>query len=176
VTNQERDAIWIKTEPTPDGKSFVVTVDFSADCSVTLTPDQTTAYAKDVLTAVQRAEYDAAVMRQLTPMTDKVTAFQMVQDLRGDRPELAHTAPLELEPGVAMDGDGESFRPFIRLGLNGETFGQWDTETARGHALGMLEVTIAADMDAAYARALVALIGVERNVAMNVVGDLARHR
>jgi len=176
MTDEDRDSIWIITEPTPDGTGYMATVHFNEDRAVTLTPEQAVAYATDVLTVVGRAEYDAAVMRQITKLTgEPANGVQMIKDLRDDRPTLTATAPLVMEPSVAVD-DGNVFRPFIALHMEGKQFGQWTMDDARGHAVGLLEVCAVADMDAAYARSLVSLIGLDKERALAVVGDLARYR
>lgn len=166
--------VWIKTEPTIDGNSYMVTLDASDDVSVSLTPTEALSHAQGVLAAARRAAYDAAVMRQLTSKVgiDDRSAMEFVMSMRDDRPPLAKdaTAPLWLEPGVTPPPE---FRPFLVLSINGEKVGQWDVDQAEQHAAWVLAMTGNADLDSGYFRAL-RTIGIGEDRARNVVDDL-RH-
>lgn len=168
------DAVWVRTEPSLDGRTYVVTVEASEDLACTLSPQEATQYALAVLTAASRADYDASVARQMTKVVgSKDAVLQLVTDLRRDRPPLddSATAPLTFEPGV-----NSKHQPFLLLKLNGEPVGQWDVEDARSHALAVMEAVVCADLDSAYYRALTSLVGIEEPRARNVVEDLARWR
>lgn len=174
MADPAEDSVWIRTAPTVDGSGYVVTVEASADRAVVLTPDRALRYASAVLGAVQRAEYDAAVVRQLTAvLSDKSEAARMVIDLRGARPPLdvEATAPLAVEPGV-----NSRHEPFLHLRVDGELDGQWTLPDARQHALTVLEAVGAADLDSGYYRALRGSIGLEEGEARAVVEDVAKWR
>jgi hypothetical protein len=180
MTSENDGMIWFRTEPTPDGKGYMITVDFDDDHSVALNRSEALAYASDVITAVARAEYDAAVMNQMAPKFDDLaTPFQLVKDMRADRPEFTGLGDLGLEPSAAMDSlpdGGVRFRPFIAIYFKSEKIGQWDSQTAREHAIGLLEVAAVCDLDAAYVRELVGMVGLSHDAAVGVVNDLMRHR
>lgn len=168
------DAIWIKTEPSVDGSTYVVSVEFSDDRAIVLTPERVLRYATTVLGAAQRAEYDAAVFAQMrTLVTDDRAVAELITDLREDRPPLddAATAPLGLVPGVNREG-----KPFIAVHIDGKHVGQWDVPDARSHALHALETVEAAELDGHYFRALKGLVGLDENRARQVVEDIGRHR
>lgn len=166
--------VWIKTEPTVDGKAYVVTLEASDDTAVTLDPQRALRYAWGVLDAAHRAVYDAAVNRQLAALTDKNAAAQMINDMRQDRPPLDAdaTAPLAFEPGVSVF-TGE---PFLVVMVNGERQGQWTYGDAREHAMAVLETVVVADLDSGYYRALIGAVGLDEGRARQVVEDIGNHR
>jgi hypothetical protein len=167
------DAVWIKTEPSVDGSTYIATVEFSDDRSIVLTPDSAPRYAMTVLEAVARAEYDAAVFTQMSKRVDQKAVAQLITDLRKDRPDIdtSATKPLEIKPGVNRQGE-----PFLIVLIDDKPVGQWEIAAAKEHALTVLEVTKVADLDASYYRALTGLVGLEEHVARNVVDDLQHHR
>ena len=167
-------AVWIKTDPTPDGSGYIVTLEVGQDTARILTPDEAMAHAAGVLAAAHRAEYDAAVLAQLTKLgIDREGTVMVVRQLRADRPPLdpAVTYPLTLEPCV--NGAGV---PFITVASPGHEQGQWTTTDARSHAIAVLECVAVADLDAAYLRALTGLIGLDKNRARRAVEDLVNYR
>jgi len=171
---ESEGAVWIKTEPSVDGLTYTVTVEISEDRAIVLTPESAPRYAMTILEAVARAEYDAAVFKQMTGVApDQQLAFQVVSDLRQDRPEIdtSATKPLEIVPGV--NGKG---LPFLSVFIDGKQVGQWGIADAREHALFALEAVTGADLDAGYYRALTGLVGLDEARARNVIGDLIRHR
>lgn len=172
------DNVWVKTEPSVDGTTYTVTIEASPDVAVVLDHDRAARYAWGVLDAAHRADYDAAVLRQMRDKlgVDLRTIAQLVTDMRADRPPLddAGTYPLRLEPGVAADGGHGFLR--LSIGDDREPVGQWTTEDARQHALHVMESVKVADLDAGYRRALVGIVGVSDSTAQQAVGDLANFR
>ncbi len=170
------DGVWIKSEPSLDGSTYMVTVEASDDLARVLTPDDALQYAWGVLAAAQRADYDAAIIKQLRKLDLPLDAVgQMIADLRNDRPALdpAHTQPLRLQSGV-----NQKYEPFLLLYIGGaeEPAGQWTVHDARQHALTVLEVVSAAELDSAYYRALVGQVGIDGPRARNVVEDISNFR
>lgn len=165
--------VWIKTEPSVDGKTYVVSVAFSDDRSIVLTPDSSLRYASAVLAAAQRAEYDAAVFKQMRKLVDVEHAAQLIIDLRRDRPLLDSSplAPMRLEPGVNSEA-----KPFLAVFIDDQQVGQWDVPDAREHALGVLEAVTAAELDAGYFRALVGIINLDEARARHVIEDVGLYR
>lgn len=162
--------VWVRTHPSSSGRSYVVTVEYSKDVAVTIKPSEGEMYAGYVLASAMRAAHDAAVFAQLTTRgLSSDLAAQTILSLRADRPDLVRVArvPVELVPGVNDAGD-----PFLVLVLAGEEVAQWTVEDARSHAHGVLEAVSAADLDAAYYRHLIGVVGVEEPTARAVVGDL----
>jgi len=166
----EQGGVWIRTVPDMEG-IYRPVVELDDDTSHPIDDVTAVAYARAILVAVAYAEYDAAVIRQMTTVCNQEAAVDLVRRMRGDRPLLVWPAPLELEPGVSAR-TGEAF---LAVSLHGLRVGQWDMAQAREHALGVLEAVEVAPLDSAYLRALRA-IDVEEGRARVVVDDLARYR
>lgn len=170
--------VWIRTEPTPDDSGYMVTLSVGEDSIVHLTPERAFGYAQVLLGHICRAEHDAAIVRQMRkvmgtdPDTMKTIAL-LIRDVRDDRPPLDDeaTAPLTFEPGV-----NQSHKGFLTVSHRGEKFGTWGIKAAKSHALGIIEAVENANLDAAYVRALVGIVGIEKNRALNVVHDLVNYR
>jgi hypothetical protein len=170
----EEGIVWIASDPSPDGSTYLVTVEFSDDRSIPLTPQTAPRYAMTILEAMARAEDDAAVVAQMSEaVQDRDAVVAMIRDIDQDRPSIDYspTEPLILVPGV--DGKGE---PFLHVQIDGKLVGQWTMEGARDHACAALQMTAVADLDAGYYRALIGLIGLEPARARGVVHDLANYR
>lgn len=174
MSDEEENGIWIRSAPSVDGSTYVVELSFNQDRSIVLDPTSAHEYASAVLTTVQYAEYDGAIIKQmLSRDLEMENAIQLIADMRKDRPEVDFTkyAPFSLAPGV--NGEGISF---IVVKLDGEVAGQWTLEDARDHARTILEAVIAADLDTLYFKVLRNLVNLEEEVARNVVDDLVRFR
>lgn len=167
------DCIWIRTDPGIDGV-YRVELEFDEDNSYGLTEASALVYAMEILRAVAYAEYDAAVLAQMQKVTDGNTELgvQILADLREDRPETSSVTPLRLIPGVsAFTGEA-----FLRIEVAGKSVGQWSSDDARGHAAGVLESVIVAELDSAYLRMLRSLVGLAEGPARGAVADLANYR
>lgn len=171
----DHDAIWIKSEPDDQGV-YHLYLELNADDVVPLGPDEAYGWAREVLSAVAAAEYDAAVIRQLTdglglPLD---SAVLMVRSMRDDR---AEHIPVSMIPGLALipGVSASSGNAFLRLDRHGKPVGQWEMDDARQHALGVIEALEITTYDGAYLRAL-ARIGIDRTTALQVIGDLAQYR
>lgn len=169
------DTVWINTEPTIDGSRYVVTLAASEDRAVTLNRKRTLDYAYALLDAVQRAEYDSAVARQLSKVdgVDEAAAMRIVGELRAARPGLQRraTEPMGFTPGVNSE-----YRPFLVIEIEGEKVGQWTLPDAREHALALIEAVIAAEQDTTYYKVLRGLVGVDEPVARAMIADLGQWR
>lgn len=166
--------VWLRSDVMPDG-SYRAVVEFDLDHSAALTHERAMRYSTAILDAVQAAEYDAAVLRQLTGRLalDATAAGQLItRDLRAARRPLRSTGTaLALRPGVTAEGHA-----FLVVSIGGSEVGQWSLADARGHALYALEASLAADYDATYHRTLVAKIGVTDRVARATVQDIGNYR
>lgn len=166
--------IWIQTEPSLDGSTYTVTLSLSEDYAVVLTPARARAYAEALLGAAGEAEYDHAILGQLTSGMDMPleVAAQLVSDIReGRKPRIA--AGLEFVPGVGMSSE-EAFVEIQRM--EGASLLQLSVPASRRHALQVLEAVPAADLDARYYKVLRSTAGVDEQVARKVVGDLQEWR
>jgi hypothetical protein len=167
--------VWIRTEPTDSG-GYVVVLSAGDDVAVTMDRDRVMNYAHELLRAVAIAEYDAAVFAQVTRglSLPKAAAAEVVRTLRADRPPLDDraTEPFVFEPGVSR----RSSKGFLQIVLGGQTLGQWELADAREHVLTILEAYAVADLDSAYQRALVGVIGIEPGRAQAVIEDLVNFR
>lgn len=174
VRPESSNVITVLSDVAPDGRTYIVTVHLDGNTARTLDRDQGYAWASTVLAAATRAEHDAAVFRQLTRTVGlpQHLAASFLAGLRADRPELDAdtTAPMRIEPGVAVHGE-----PFLAVFINDTQVGQWTCADARSHATGILEVVTAVDLDAAYFRYMVSAMGTDATEARNIVSDLARH-
>lgn len=148
---EQPESIWVKTGAAADG-TYIASIEINDDLSVPLTRDTAVRHAMAMLTASQYAQYDTAVINQLTGMLGLPLegAVEVVGQLREDRPPLDpdDTAPLRLSPGVSM----ATREAFIGLWLGDQQVGQFDPASATQHAGYVLQVTIAADLDGAYHR------------------------
>lgn len=165
--------VWIRTEPDLDG-TYRPVLEIDDDTSYPLTADSAAIYANEILRAAAIAEYEAAVVAQMTKVSggDATTAAQVVGDLRGDRPDTTPLTPLRLIPGVsAFTGEA-----FLIVEIRGQQVGQWTTAAAREHALFALEAVHVADLDSAYLRWLRSGPAVDEPRARAVVEDLANFR
>jgi hypothetical protein len=169
--NQEHK-IWIRTAPDLHGV-YRVSLEFDDDTAFTLSPETAAQYANYVLQAAAAAEHDAAIVAQLSKLTDDMkAAVQIVADLRADRPALSAVSPLSLEPGVsAYTGE-----PFLSVKVDGEAAGQWTVADAREHAIFAMEAIHVADLDGAYLRVLRGVVQLDEDRARAVVGDLLNWR
>lgn len=164
---------WVRTQPTPDGKGYAVVLEFTDDVSASVTPEEAHRYTAAVMAAVARAEYDAAVLRQLTALVDEGSAVQAISDMRQDRIPLDFDMcrPFWVAPGVNQEG-----KPFLHLMLDDKPFGQWSIGAAKRHAINVLECVAGADLDAAYLRYLKGTVGLPENSALGAIQDLGNHR
>lgn len=168
--------IWVRTDPGIDGV-YRPAIDFDDDNAYQLDEKSALAYVMEILRAVAYAEYDAAVLAQMTKVSEGKAegpelAVSIVQDLREDRPETTGVTPLRVIPGVSQ----ATREPFLRIEIDGRPVGQWTPQDAREHALIVLESVIVADLDSAYLRMLRSLVGLEEDRARTVVGDLQNYR
>jgi hypothetical protein len=169
------DSVWVLSDLAADG-TYVTTVQAGPDHARVLDRSEALAYAGAVLEAAARAEHDAAVLAQLHNFLGLPVeaAAGSVADLRAERPPIdpAALAPIGLVPGVSAS----TKLPFLILEVDGAPVGQWTVTDARRHAEAVLEVSAAADLDAAYFRWLVGAVALDAGRARNVVSDLASHR
>jgi hypothetical protein len=170
----ETDGLWVRSDVAPDG-NYIAVVEFSDDESRALDRTAAIRYATTVLAAVAAAEYDAAVVHQMTSIGMGLDVVgQVLTDLRHKRPSIDDEAtwPIVFQPGVShRDGRG-----FLTLVKRSEPVGQLELDAARSHALHVLEVIQVAELDRIYHRLLTKLIGVDDQRARAVVADLGEHR
>lgn len=173
TNDDERDAFWIRTEPTVDGNAYIVTLSISEDHAVTLTPARANQYAGALLGAVAEAEYDAAIVQQMTDKLslDMATTAQLIRDMRAERTQKL-AAGLTFEPGVSQ----RKQHPFVMIVRDGQPIGQLDAPAARRHALHVLEAVPVADLDAAYLKVLRGIVGTPEGTARQVIADIDNYR
>lgn len=168
------DSVWIKSEPDDTG-TYHLYLELGPDDVVPLGVTEAYGWAREVLSAVAAAEYDAAVMRQIRSLgLPQQGAAEMVQLMRADR---AEHVPVSMIPGLALVPGVSAFTglAFVRLDRHGRPVGQWEMDDARQHALGVIEALEVTALDSAYLRAL-GHIGIDRGRALQVVTDLVNHR
>lgn len=181
--DQPHEAVWVSSKFTPDG-TYILAIEFSLDVALPLNTDQARAYSAEVLRATVIAQYDAAILRQLTETLHATTkdAALAVRMLRDDRPELDKTAlgPLCITPSVsAITG-----KPYLACTVavprgrtgpydrDGQRRWHWTIAEGRQHARHVLEESNLIDLDLAYRRWLIAHCDVDEAHALHVVRDL----
>lgn len=168
----DETSLWMASEPALDG-TYIVAFNWG-DRAWARTPAECLTYCLNVVTIANRADHDAAVIKQLAALgLPAMEAARLVVDIRADRPEIILDGPLQLEGGVSSDGE---FRPFIALVMDGEKVGQWDVQQAADHATGVLSVVATADLDQAYLRTLTGVVGLPDGTARAAVGALGQYR
>lgn len=172
--SDEDPQVWVRSDVMPDG-TYRAVVEFDEDTTRVLTVKTATTYALAILDAVQAAEHDAAVFRQLTASgleLEAVGAF-IAADLRPTRRPLRPTGfPLTVTPGVSH----RDHRGFLTLAIGDTKVGQWELADAREHARFVLEAVLAVDYDTSYHRALVVTVGLTDAIARASVQDIANYR
>lgn len=132
-----------------------------------LSPGDAAAYAAELTWIVAAAEYDAAMLAQLTELeVPRRLTGQLIRQVRADRRPILEsaTSPLRFQPIVSsLTGKG---RIVCTLGEQEWT---WDLATARQHLLHVMEVTAQVDLDLAYGTHLTGIVGLEAERARKVV-------
>lgn len=169
----EDEGLWVRSDVTPDG-SYAVAITYGADRSFVLPPDMAIRYAATVAAAAHRAFYDAAIYTLLTKRVHTKVQYArdfIALDLRPERPPLddAATAPLTFVPMMTPEG-----KAFVVIALDGKHDAQVDPEVLGQHALHVLTVVEAVNLDAALLRKLRSTIGLDEERARAVVGEI-RH-
>lgn len=164
--------LWVRSTIAVDG-AYILTVEYGDDVAFALDDDEAARYARYVLAVVARAEYDAAVLDQLTTSGVGLAAVsQSVRDLRADRPPLTSEWPITFDGMVAS----KTLLPQIVIIVGGEKVGQVGTAAAVEHATNVLECHPVADLDAAYRRWLVGAVGLPEAKAAAAIEGIASHR
>lgn len=168
----DHTGLWVRSDVLPSG-AYGVTINIGDDHAWTLTPDAAIAYAATCVRRATEVEHDAAVISLTThigiPL--KHAARLVTDDLRPNRP-LDHTAtePLQILPVL-----GARTGPHLRLRLRGEPAGEVTPADLIDHAVGVLRVLAAADLDAVLRRTLVGQYGLDEQRARATVATLADH-
>lgn len=174
AVDDERAAVWVESDRTQQG-IYRATVHPTPDVSMPLGYKQATAYAEAVVLACEYADYDAAVIAQLTsagiPAEDAAEQVAVLREHRRAVPTDA-TRPLTFTPIVSYSNR----RPYVHVHLNGEQLSQWDTDEARGHAMHVLSVAVAASLDQRYYEHLTKRVGLSDEQAAAGVHTLREHR
>lgn len=169
------DRIWVTSELAPDETAYVATIHLTEDRSYPLSNQAAVEYAMELLRAWGAADYDAAVMAQLTQkleMPDEV-AVRLLQRLRDRRPGPAvlKAGPVMLTPGVSVFNR----KPFLRCEVDDLKW-QWDAGEIYQHVRHVLEAVSAAEYDGVYRAFLVDELNLEPDRALNVVEDISTFR
>jgi hypothetical protein len=171
----EPTSVWIVSAP-DDAGVYHLALEVGDDRSVPLKPDEAVAWGRNVLWALNAAEYDAAVLKQMTETTgDQSAAAHLVKAVREDRASSVRVGGhlgIDLVPGVsAFTG-----KPFLHLMQDGKLIGQWTPDDARQHALAVLQAVENLGADTAYLRALEQHVSLDRPTALAVISGLAEYR
>lgn len=156
---------------------YQVVVEVGEDHSFVLDEDTAFHHARVLLKACAMAEYDSSIYKQMRDREmDEETAYSLVVDVQKDRapfdPEHNSTAPFTYLPALSRpDRD-----PVIQIRLDDKPVGLWDLDQARLHAFTLIEGSTAAQLDGVYLTVLRGVIGLEEQVARNVVDGLGAYR
>lgn len=139
-----------------------------------LSPAEALAYVTELMWAVTCAEYDAAVLAQLTAVKklDMEHISWVMRGLREDRRPVqpAATYPVVYTPIVSA----RDHLPRVTAQC-GQTKWQWETEVARQHCQQVLQTSAGVDMDAAYYKHLTGFLGLPEGTAREMVGGLREY-
>lgn len=169
----DETSVWIRTAPDIDG-TYRPVLEIDDDTSYPLTAKSAVVYANEILHAAAIADYEAAVLAQMTKVSnvEATIAAQVIGELRADRPDTKPLTPLRLIPGVsAFTGEA-----FLTVEIKGRVVGQWTPAAAREHARFALEAVHVANLDSAYLRWLRSGPNIEEHRARVIVEDLANFR
>lgn len=173
-TNEHRGHhLMVKSDVAADG-TYTACVEVGEDQAFPLDRQRAQAYAVAVLTAAMHAEHDAAVVAQFLAIgltQDHATQAIAVMRQRRLPVDDAATEPLQFIPGVSLfTGD-----PFIHLLLEGKAFCQLRPADAVEHALYVLRILTAADVDGVYYRYLAQDLDLPEGNARATVADIGRY-
>jgi hypothetical protein len=172
--------MWVRSGRSPMG-AYTAVVEFGDDYARSLLPHEIDAYTNAIFTAVAYAEYDAAVVNQLRSIgngqdgIDPKYVAGALREFRESRPPIDQQAlrPMVVHPAVGAN----SGRPFLEARIRGTQYKwQWDTRKALDHVEHVRDAVVVADLDAAYRRYLIGVIGLDAPTAEAAVGALAEHR
>lgn len=166
-------AVWVSSAVSARG-GYLITVHYTPDRSVSLDPIRALTYVSAAIGVAARAEYAAAVLKQLKGIgIDDKHAGPTIGELMHDGWEGAELAEgVRLVPLIAK----RDRQAYIRLEVDGERITQWRPADARQHALQLLDVRACVDLDARYRHYLTDTIRLAEETAAALVGDLARYR
>lgn len=168
--------VWVESDVATDN-SYVCTVHVSEDVSIPLTSGEAAAYALALVRQATHATYDAAVAAQISHLTEargpEVTDHAVAVILKAIRAARPNSDGVTTGP-VTFHGivSAMNREPYVNGSLNGEHFTRWTPALAMRHALHVMEVAVAAELDGLYRTALMAEIGVKSAMAMAMVDDL----
>jgi hypothetical protein len=174
-TEAPRGTMWVRSWRLPGGRGYGASIQMGP-VTFGLTPDRALAYAAELVRRSIEAEHDAAVIRLLTQpgranMPVEQAAMFVSADLRQDRAvDHEATAPLAFEAGI-----NPQLVPFVKVMHEGKQIAQQTPKEARHHAMSVLDVIAAADLDSALERALMGLLGLDRAQASAVINGLGSY-
>lgn len=170
------------------GAPYVATISVTDDVSMALTRHRAAAYARAVLEVAARADYMAAVTRQMRRvMGNKPPAGGLdteesvnwfVQQLVEELPDLDGEAtwPLVFEPGRHRPTDSPLVAVFLTQGSQQRvTVGHWSPASARHHARGVLDAAVYADLDTTYRGMLKGVIGIDEQRSRAIIANLSEY-
>ncbi len=164
----------VASEPDADGR-FGLTITLSGEPVRSLDSESAHAYVGELMYALACAEYDAAVLAQLTevPGLHRALVGRTIRELRQRRRPIlaAATAPLVLTPIVSASDRV----PRMQVTC-GDVGWQWEMSDVRQHVLHVLEVSVGVELDGLYLSDLQTDIGLDERRARGFVSLLREHR
>jgi hypothetical protein len=170
---------------------YVTVVQAGDDIAIPLDTAAATAYATAVMTAVEYARYDAAILAQIVALEGDLDLYKaslaeldqsrsapgaayLVARLRKARPPVNHqaTAPLRFEPIVALS----TRDPEINIMVRDQHVTSLTTYGAAAHAMHVLQVASAIGLDRQYRNLLTAHLNVSDLTARRMVDGLRDFR
>lgn len=155
----------------PDG-SYGVEISVGEDLAFSLGPGAVLRYTRAVVAASVAAEHDwkaYAALRE-TSMPEELIG-QLIEDHRQQRGQLNKaTGPLRFVPGVGL----MTGRPFVHVYADRVEPWQWSPAAARHHAMNVLTVLAAVELDASL-RTMLVDYGVPEHSAMGLIHAMSGH-
>lgn len=173
----EPHGLWVRSDVLPTG-AYGVSINVGEDRAWTLTPERAVAYAVTCVRRATEAEHDTAVLSLLQSVgVDKKGAQTLLtEDLWPDRfVDHVTTEPLRFHSGVSRRRRTGELVATLRMDLDGQPAGELTTADLRDHALGVLKVVAAVDLDAALMRCLTVTVGTDHARAAQIVHGLKDH-
>ena len=173
--------LWVKSAPDSVGQYLLyLEYEYSEDAEsqekrlpIPLDKAGALKWAQEVMSAVARAEYDAALVAQYTAMNTPLDDIaSVVRDVRADRAPLSCLPPdIELDPSVTATG-----QPYLSLRSGGKVIGEWTMADGRQHVLDMMEAVVVTELDGQYLGYRTETVGLDGTLARNVVAGLYEGR
>ena len=166
--------MWVRSQPDPVTGEFLLTIDYAEDASVALTFDEGITYAMSFLEALTKAEYQAAILNQMSDKMGQQEAMTLLMDFREATTNLLKAGPMALVPGVTIGND--KYVAFVEVSPDRGDSWTWRADEVRDHTSGVLEIAHGVALDQTYYDVLTKVVGLPEASSRHIIMDLMNHR